>query len=68
MAVRLLAWIDEREAWAGGDAEFVAGYTSSDAVEREPARRSFRSDAAARQWVEDEARLLDVEVEWIEGG
>lgn len=60
---RLLAWIDE-----DGGVAWVAGFTSSDALGRPPVSRTFLSRTAARQWVEDEAYLLGVEVEWLEGG
>lgn len=59
--MRLIAWIDE-----DGGVAYVAGYTSSDAVNRPPAKRTFFSREAARQWVADEAHLLGVEVQWIE--
>jgi hypothetical protein len=63
MAVRLLAWIDDE-----GGVDWIAGFVSSDAVGRQAAMRTFHSREAAEQWVKDEAHLLDVEVEWIEGG
>ena len=54
----LRAWIERC-----GDC-FIAAFVGRDADTRAPARRVCATPEEARGWVEVEAKLLDVPVEW----
>ena len=54
----LIARVQPREDY------WEASWVSSSTGGRTPAARAFRSEEAARQWVEDEAALLRVPVRW----
>jgi hypothetical protein len=59
----LLAWIECR-----ADDEFIATFVGGGAPKRRPAMRLFASADKARQWVEEEALVLGLPVEWVRGG
>jgi hypothetical protein len=59
---KLLAWIEPR-----GPHEFAAVFVSSAmASRRAPATNHFSSAGEAKEWVEREAAVLDVPVEWTD--
>jgi len=56
----LLAWIEP----ADGDG-VLAAFVASPARTRQPATRRFASPDEGRQWVEREAAMLHIPVEWV---
>ncbi|HME20437.1 MAG TPA: hypothetical protein VKI44_03600 [Acetobacteraceae bacterium] len=57
---KLLAWIEPH----GGD-EVLAAYVGGAAPTRQPATRRCASPGEGRQWVEQEAAVLGLPVEWV---
>jgi hypothetical protein len=58
---KLLAWVEHH-----GEDEFLAAFVAKAAArQRIPATQLCSSQAEAHQWVEDEAAVLDVPVEWV---
>jgi hypothetical protein len=55
---KLIAWITTGQH--GLEAAFV-----SEGTKREPARRTFRDQEAARKWVEHEAAELGAAISWV---
>jgi hypothetical protein len=58
---KLLAWIEPREG-----EEFMAAFVGSGASTRLPAIRRCSSPDEGQQWVEREATILGVPVQWVE--
>ena len=59
---RLIAWIEQR-----APSEFLAKFVASAmASKRFPAVRRCSSDHEARNWVEAEAAVFEVPVEWVD--
>lgn len=59
MGDKVLAWLALKDE-GRVEAAFVAAGTK-----REPVRRSFRDQEAARRWVEHEAAELGVSIRWV---